>query len=87
MVYGWYSATDTSGFRDSFNRGYHDKGIGVMIPLLIFKGADSRTVYNYSISPWTRDVAQDVDHFDTLFDFLGRSLKIFLDRDKGLLYK
>ncbi|MBA4390249.1 MAG: hypothetical protein C0399_04850 [Syntrophus sp. (in: bacteria)] len=87
IIYGWYSATDTSGFRDSFNRGYHDKGIGVTIPLMIFKGADSRTVYNYSISPWTRDVAQDIDHHNTIFGFLGRTLKLLLDRDKGLLYK
>jgi hypothetical protein len=87
VVYGWYSATDTSGMRDSLNRGYHDKGIGIMIPLRIFKGSDSRTVYNYSISPWTRDVAQDVDHHNTIFDFLGRTLKISLDRDKNMLYK
>ena len=87
VLYAWYSATDTSGFRDPFNRGYHDKGIGITIPLMIFKGADSRTVYNYSISPWTRDVAQDIDHFNTVFDFIGRNLKIYLDRDKGLLYK
>lgn len=87
ILYGWYSATDTSVFRDSFNRGYHDKGIGITIPLMIFKGSDSRTAYNYSISPWTRDVAQDIDHYNTIFDFLGRTLKIYLDRDKGLLYK
>ena len=87
VLYGWYSTTDTSRMRDSLNRGYHDKGIGVMIPLRIFNGSDSRTVYNYSISPWTRDVAQDIDHCNTIFDFLGRTLKIFLDRDKNMLYK
>lgn len=87
VLYGWYSATDTSGMRDRLNRGYHDKGIGIIIPLRIFNGSDSRTAYNYSISPWTRDVAQDVDHHDTIFDFLGRTLKILLDRDKNMLYK
>ncbi len=87
VIYGWYSATDTSGMRDRLNRGYHDKGIGVVIPIRIFNGSDSRTTYNYAISPWTRDVAQDVDHHDTVFDFLGRTLKIFLDRDKNLIYK
>jgi hypothetical protein len=87
VVYGWYSATDTSGMKDSLNRGYHDKGIGVIIPLRIFNGSDSRTEYNYSISPWTRDVAQDIEHYNTIFDFLGRSLKIFLDKDKSMIYK
>jgi hypothetical protein len=87
VLYGWYSATDTSGMRDRLNRGYHDKGIGIIIPIRIFNGSDSRTGYNYSISPWTRDVAQDVDHHDTIFDFLGRTLKILLDRDKNILYK
>jgi hypothetical protein len=87
VLYGWYSATDTSGMRDKFNRGYHDKGIGIMIPIRIFNGSDSRTEYNYSISPWTRDVAQDIEHHNTIFDFLGRTLKIYLDRDKNMLYK
>jgi len=87
VIYGWYSATATSVFRDNLNRGYHDKGIGVMIPIRIFNGSDSRTVYNYSISPWTRDVAQDIDHQSTIFDFLGRAMKIFIDRDKNLIYK
>ena len=87
VVYGWYSATDTSGMKSGLNRGYHDKGIGVMIPLRIFNGSDSRTVYDFSISPWTRDVAQDIDHHDTILDFLGRTLKISLDRDKNMLYK
>jgi hypothetical protein len=87
VVYAWYSATDTSGMKSGLNRGYHDKGIGVMIPLRIFNGSDSRTVYDFSISPWTRDVAQDIDHHDTILDFLGRTLKISLDRDKNMLYK
>ena len=87
IVYGWYSATDTSNMKSGLNRGYHDKGIGVIIPLRIFNGSDSRTVYDFSISPWTRDVAQDIDHHDTILDFLGRTLKIFLDRDKNMLYK
>ena len=44
-------------------------------------------VFVPSISPWTRDVAQDIDHHDTIFDFLGRTLKILLDRDKNMSYK
>lgn len=83
----WYSVTDTSMFRDSFNRGYHDKGISITIPLRLFKGVDSKTAYNYSLSPWTRDVAQDIEHFNSLFDYMGRNSKIFLDKDKRMMYK
>lgn len=82
----WYSFTDTSIFRDRFNRGYHDKGIMVTIPMRLFKGADSRTAYSYSLSPWTRDVAQDIDHYNNLFDFMGRNTKIFLDKDMKMVY-
>ncbi len=78
----WYGVTDTSKFTDSFNRGYHDKGFSVTIPLRLFSGTDSRTAYHYALSPWTRDVAQDIDHYTTLFDFIGRNTKIYLDRDR-----
>jgi hypothetical protein len=81
-VYAWYSVTDTSIFKDSYNRGYHDKGIGVSIPLNLFTGTDSRTTYSYALSPWTRDVAQDIDHSYGLFDYIGRDVKIYLDKDK-----
>ena len=83
----WYSFTDTSVFDDDINDGYHDKGIGILIPLRLFKGADSRTTYSYSLTPWTRDVAQDIDHFSTLFDFIGRNTKNYLDKDKQMMYK
>ncbi len=85
-VWAWYSFTDTSAFSDNFNTGYHDKGIGVSIPINLFKGTDSRTAYNYSLSPWTRDTGQDIDHFSTLFDFIGRNTKIFLDKDSQKMY-
>ena len=83
----WYSATDTSIFSDSFNRGYHDKGISVVIPIRLFLGRDSRTVYRFSLSPWTRDVAQDVYHYRTLPDFIGRNTDISLDKDTRTLFK
>ncbi|NOZ68746.1 MAG: YjbH domain-containing protein [Deferribacteres bacterium] len=86
-VWAWYSITDTSVFRDDFNRGYHDKGIGVSIPLRLFKGTDSRSVYSYLLSPWTRDTGQDIDHFGSLFDLIGRNTRIFLDKDKKMLYR
>jgi len=78
----WYSLTDTDIFSDNFNRGYHDKGISLTIPLRFFKGSDSKTQYTFSLSPWTRDVAQDIDHFNSLFDYIGRNAKIYLDKDK-----
>jgi hypothetical protein len=84
---GWYSWTNTSIFTDSFNRGYHDKGVMVMFPLRLFKGSDSKTTFNYALSPWTRDVAQDIDHYNALFDLLGRNTKIYLDKDKAMMYK
>ncbi|MGA8754457.1 YjbH domain-containing protein, partial [Candidatus Deferrimicrobium sp.] len=39
----WYSDTDTGMFTDPFNRGYHDKGISVEIPIRLFTGRDSKT--------------------------------------------
>ena len=81
VLYGWYSFTDTDLFRDVHNRGYHDKGIAIAIPLRLFKGSDSRTSYYFGLSPWTRDVAQDINHHNTLFDHIGRKTKVFLNRD------
>jgi hypothetical protein len=83
----WYSATDTSIFSDSLNQGYHDKGISVTIPIRLFLGRDSRTAYQFSISPWTRDVAQDIYHYRTLTDFIGRNTDISLDKDTRTLFQ
>jgi hypothetical protein len=87
VLSAWYSFTDTSIFSDPYNRGYHEKGISVDIPIRLFTGHDSKTVYRYALSPWTRDVAQDVDHYRTLFDVIGRNVGVFLDKDKENLYK
>ncbi|RJP18049.1 MAG: hypothetical protein C4529_13350 [Deltaproteobacteria bacterium] len=83
----WYSATSTTMFTDPYNRGYHDKGIAVDIPIRLFAGRDSRTVYRYSLSPWTRDVAQDIDRHQPLFDLIGRNTGSLLDTDRGSMYK
>lgn len=83
----WYSTTNTSIFRDRFNRGYHDKGVALTIPLRLFKGSDSKTVFDYAITPWTRDVAQDIYHHTNLFDFMGRNTKIYLDVDRNKVYR
>jgi hypothetical protein len=81
----WYSATDTSGFTDSFNRGYHDKGIAITIPLFLFRGTDSRTAYSFAVSPWTRDVAQDIAHHTSLFDYMGRNTGAYLEKDRRMM--
>lgn len=86
VLSAWYGVTDTRIFSDPFNRGYSDKGISVDIPLRLFTGHDSRTAYRYALSPWTRDVAQDIDHFRTLFDFIGRNTDVALDSDKETMY-
>ena len=75
---GWVSMTNTSVFTDSFNRGYHDFGFAVTIPLRIIIGMESKTNFHYSASPWDRDVAQDIGQYLDLSDFLTR--KIFIDK-------
>jgi len=87
IISAWYSFTNTSVFSDRFNRGYRDKGVSLTIPLRLFKGADSKTAYSYSLSPWTRDVAQDIEHHNNLFDFMGRNTKIFIDKDREDVFK
>jgi hypothetical protein len=84
-LFAWYSVTDTSVFHDPSNRGYRDKGIGVSIPMRLFEGTDSRTAYNYALSPWTRDVAQDIDRYWELFDFISRDTKVFLQEERGMV--
>jgi hypothetical protein len=83
----WYSATNTDVFTDPFNRGYHDKGISVEIPIRLFTGHDSKTAYRFSLSPWTRDVAQDIDRYLPLFDRIGRNAGVLLDKDQESTYR
>jgi len=60
VLSAWYSFTNTNGFSDRFNRGYHDKGVSVEIPIRLFSGFESRRSFEYSITPWTRDVGQEM---------------------------
>ncbi|MDX9822080.1 MAG: YjbH domain-containing protein [Syntrophales bacterium] len=82
VLSAWYSISDTSMFPDSYNAGYHNKGIAISIPLRLFTGQDSRTSYGTGVAPWTRDVAQDINHFDNLFDFIGRNVDVYTEKDK-----
>ncbi len=70
----WYSFTDTSVFKDSYNRGYHDKGIMFTLPLKWITGKENKTVYSYAITPWTRDVAQ-FPYVESLFNFIQSIFK------------
>jgi hypothetical protein len=83
----WYSATDTDVFSDPYNRGYHDRGISVEIPIRLFIGRDSKTTYRYIMAPWTRDVAQDIWRYLPLFDLIGRNAGVLLDKDQRSLYR
>ena len=83
----WYSATDTDVFTDPYNRGYHDKGISVDIPIRLFAGRDSETSYRFSLVPWTRDVAQDINRYLPLFDWIGRNAGVLLDKDQKSTYR
>lgn len=78
LLSAWYSVTDTSNFTDPYNRGYHDKGIAVEIPIRLFLGRDSRTAYRLALSPWTRDAGQDLDRHRSLFDRIGPNLPVWM---------
>lgn len=80
---GFYSYTETTSVfppSDTFNRHYHDIGLEVSIPLRIMDGFESKTTFNYSVSAWTRDVAQDIEQYLDLSDFLTRN--IFVDKNR-----
>jgi hypothetical protein len=74
-------------FSDPYNRGYHDRGISVEIPIRLFIGRDSKTTYRYIMAPWTRDVAQDIWRYLPLFDLIGRNAGVLLDKDQRSLYR
>ncbi|MGC8502946.1 MAG: YjbH domain-containing protein [Desulfurella sp.] len=81
VLSAWYSFTNTSIFTDQYNRGYHNFGVSVSIPLRLFEGKDTKSVYSYSLEPWTRDVAQDISHYDELFDYIDRNTQLDFYRD------
>ena len=62
----WYSFTDTEDLTE-YNKGYHDKGIFIDIPVRILSPVEKRSKYSYAISPWTRDVAATVNHSQSLY--------------------
>ncbi len=66
----WYSLTGTNNM-EGFNKGYNDKGFFISIPARIFSNNETNIKYNYSLSPWTRDVAQTIPHWQSLYDLAG----------------
>jgi len=63
----YYSYTDTDIFTDKFNRDYNNKGVYLNLPFRMFLDHDSGEMLNYGISPWTRDVAATVPHWQDLY--------------------
>jgi hypothetical protein len=57
-----------------------------MIPMRLFEGTDSKTTFDYAIAPWLRDTTQDIYHYETLFNFMGRNTKAYLDKDSTMLH-
>ena len=62
----WYSYTDTDDLT-GFNQDYNDKGVFLSLPAQMFLNRETRTRYNYYASPWTRDVAAAVYHWQDLY--------------------
>jgi len=68
----WYSLTDSDSLT-GYNKGYDDKGVFLSLPARMFYSHETIVKYDYSISPWNRDVAGTVSHWQRLFD-LGADL-------------
>ncbi len=66
----WYSFTDTDDLT-GFNRDYHEKGVFLNLPVRMFLDRDSSAKYYYALSPWTRDVAATVGHWQDLYSLGG----------------
>ncbi|MBN1626295.1 MAG: YjbH domain-containing protein, partial [Deltaproteobacteria bacterium] len=81
----YYSYTDTDIFTDKFNRGYNNKGVYLNLPFRIFLDHDSNEMLNYGISPWTRDVAATVPHWQDIYSSVKELMPgIFRDGISGL---
>ena len=76
----WYSFTDTDEFT-GFNKGYHEKGVFLSLPVSMFLDRDSSLRYHYALSPWTRDVAATVSHWQTLYGLGGDLMPVHFKKD------
>lgn len=78
---GWYSITDTDVFQSSFNRGYNDKGVYIVIPFSLFTDHDAPQRLNYALSPWTRDPGQTVAQANSLYPMAQKANIESFERD------
>lgn len=62
----WFSYTDSDKFTE-FNKGSNRTGFSLTIPIRMFLAHDSRQKYTYSVSPWTRDVAATLFHWQDIY--------------------
>jgi hypothetical protein len=76
----WYSLTDTAQLTD-FNRDYNDQGIFLKLPFATFTDRPTRTMLQYRISPWTRDVGATINHWQEIFDTAADLTPIYFRRD------
>ena len=76
----WYSFTDTDDLT-GFNRGYHEKGVFLNLPVRMFLNRDSSSRYHYALSPWTRDVAATVGHWQDLYGLGGDLMPANFEKD------
>jgi len=66
VIGAWWSFTDTDDLT-AYNQGYNNKGVFMTLPARIFLTNDSTKRYTYAIAPWSRDAAQTIYHWQTLF--------------------
>ena len=78
----WYSFTDTDHL-SGYNRGYHDKGVFIAVPVRVLSPVEKRAKYAYAISPWTRDVAQTVYHWQSLYGIVSDLMRSPFFNDSG----
>ena len=78
--------TDTDNINQpSFNQGYNNKGVYMKLPVRMFYTKDSTQMFNYSISPWTRDVGETVYHWKDLYSIAADLMPArFKDEDEDL---
>ena len=76
----WYSITDTDNLT-GFNRDYNDQGIFLKLPFATFTDYPTRTMLQFRISPWTRDVGATINHWQEIFDTVSDLSPIYFRRD------
>ena len=80
----YWSFTDTDIFQDPFNRGYSNKGVYLKLPVRMFIKDDSPRRYEYGISPWTRDVAATIPHWQGLYELVHDLTPVDFKKNKTL---